>query len=61
MALCGVLAWGYQVADSHARLAILGFWGLLMISMLGSIWQSAGSSPPITWLSSNGTSRLRKN
>ena len=34
MVLCGVLAWGYQVADSHARLAILGFWGLLMISAM---------------------------
>jgi len=36
MVFCGVLAWGYQVANDHARLAILGFWGLLMIaSMVG--------------------------
>jgi hypothetical protein len=34
MVLCGVLAWGYQVANDHARLAILGFWGLLMISSM---------------------------
>lgn len=34
MVLCGVLAWGYQVANNHARLAILGFWGLLMISAM---------------------------
>lgn len=34
MVLCGVLAWGYQVANNDARLAILGFWGLLMISAM---------------------------
>ena len=34
MVLCGVLAWGYQVSDDRARLAILGFWGLLMISAM---------------------------
>lgn len=34
MVLCGVLAWGYQVANNHARLAILGLWGLLMISAM---------------------------
>jgi UDP-GlcNAc:undecaprenyl-phosphate/decaprenyl-phosphate GlcNAc-1-phosphate transferase len=34
MLLCGVLAWGYQVGNNHARLAILGFWGLLMISAM---------------------------
>jgi UDP-N-acetylmuramyl pentapeptide phosphotransferase/UDP-N-acetylglucosamine-1-phosphate transferase len=34
MVLCGVLAWGYQVANNHVRLAILGFWGLLMISAM---------------------------
>ncbi len=34
MALCGLLAWGYQVADDHARLAILGFWGFLMASLM---------------------------
>ena len=36
MVLCGVLAWGYQLADSRMRLAILGCWGLLMgLAMLG--------------------------
>ena len=36
MILCGVLAWGYQVADDRIRLAILGGWGLLMgLAMLG--------------------------
>jgi len=34
MVLCGVLAWGYQVGNNDARLAILGFWGLLMISAM---------------------------
>jgi UDP-N-acetylmuramyl pentapeptide phosphotransferase/UDP-N-acetylglucosamine-1-phosphate transferase len=34
MALCGLLAWGYQVGDDHARLAILGFWGFLMASLM---------------------------
>jgi UDP-N-acetylmuramyl pentapeptide phosphotransferase/UDP-N-acetylglucosamine-1-phosphate transferase len=34
MVLCGVLAWGYQVSDDRARLAILGFWGILMISAM---------------------------
>ncbi len=36
MALCGTLAWGYQVADDRIRLAVLGGWGLLMgLAMLG--------------------------
>lgn len=36
MVLCGVLAWGYQLADDRIRLAILGGWGLLMgLAMLG--------------------------
>jgi UDP-N-acetylmuramyl pentapeptide phosphotransferase/UDP-N-acetylglucosamine-1-phosphate transferase len=34
MALCGLLAWGYQVGDDHAKLAILGFWGFLMASLM---------------------------
>ena len=34
MALCGLLAWGYQMGDDHARLAILGFWGFLMVSSM---------------------------
>jgi hypothetical protein len=34
MVLCGVLAWGYHVGDDRARLAILVFWGLLMISAM---------------------------
>mgnify|MGYP001594846681 CR=1 FL=1 len=37
MVLCGVLAWGYQVSDDRARLAILGFWGLLMISAMVAV------------------------
>lgn len=36
MALCGVLAWGYQMVDSRIRWVVLGFWGLLMgLAMLG--------------------------
>jgi UDP-N-acetylmuramyl pentapeptide phosphotransferase/UDP-N-acetylglucosamine-1-phosphate transferase len=37
MTLCGLLAWGYQVSDDRARLAILGFWGLLMISAMVAV------------------------
>lgn len=37
MVLCGLLAWGYQVSDDRARLAILGFWGLLMISAMVAV------------------------
>lgn len=36
MALCGALAWGYQVADDRIRLVVLGCWGLLMgLAILG--------------------------
>ena len=34
MVLCGALAWGYQVSDDRARLAILGFWGFVMASSM---------------------------
>jgi UDP-N-acetylmuramyl pentapeptide phosphotransferase/UDP-N-acetylglucosamine-1-phosphate transferase len=34
MALCGLLAWGYHVGDDRARLAILGFWGFFMASLM---------------------------
>jgi UDP-N-acetylmuramyl pentapeptide phosphotransferase/UDP-N-acetylglucosamine-1-phosphate transferase len=36
MVVCGVLAWGGQMVDGHARFTILGFWALLMVcGMLG--------------------------
>lgn len=36
MALCGMLAWGYQMADDRTRWIVFGSWGLLMgLAMLG--------------------------
>ena len=44
MVLCGVLAWGYQVADDFARLAILGFWGFLMASLMLGVHLAEGTA-----------------
>jgi UDP-N-acetylmuramyl pentapeptide phosphotransferase/UDP-N-acetylglucosamine-1-phosphate transferase len=34
MMLCGAMAWAYHVADDSVRPAILGFWALLMLSLM---------------------------
>ncbi|MCC6139079.1 MAG: glycosyltransferase family 4 protein [Nitrospira sp.] len=37
MAVCGALAWGFQMADERMRCVLLGCWGLLMVAAMAGV------------------------